>query len=125
MILDSDVVIDLLRGHPAANQWLNGLQPQPLVCGIAALEVVSGARDLVDQRKIQRFLSLFPIAWPTETDMNRALNEFLPLRLAHGVGVYDCLLAATAVGLGVPVATFNTKHYRALPGVSTVQPYQR
>ena len=32
---------------------------------------------------------------------------------------------ATATGAGEELATFNLKHFRAGPGLITVQPYQR
>ena len=55
----------------------------------------------------------------------RALNEYMPLRLAHGIGLLDAIIAATATGLGETLATFNERHYRVIPGLVTVQPYKR
>jgi predicted nucleic acid-binding protein len=37
----------------------------------------------------------------------------------------DSLIAACAVGLSAELCTFNTKHYRMVPGLKTVQPYTR
>jgi hypothetical protein len=35
------------------------------------------------------------------------------------------LIAATAIGQGATLVTFNVKHYRAIQGLSTEQPYSR
>jgi predicted nucleic acid-binding protein len=54
-----------------------------------------------------------------------AYTNYAVLRLTHGMGLLDSLVAATAAGLGEPVATFNKRHFEAVPGLVTVQPYTR
>ncbi len=75
-----------------------------------------------------RFKASFPdsvLAWPTSTDMQMALSTYVPMKISTGVGVLDAMVAATAVGRGLPVATFNQKHFVGLSGVAVVQPYFR
>jgi predicted nucleic acid-binding protein len=43
----------------------------------------------------------------------------------EGLGLLDALIAATAVGHGGVLNTFNERHYRMFPGLTTVRPYQR
>lgn len=74
---------------------------------------------------IHRFLAPFPIVWPTERGMNEALREFTRYHLSHGLGVIDALIAATAIEMGEPLATFNTRHFSAVPGLAIIQPYTR
>jgi len=38
---------------------------------------------------------------------------------------YDVLIGQTAVTLDTPLYTFNQKHYQFVPGLQTVQPYER
>jgi predicted nucleic acid-binding protein len=45
--------------------------------------------------------------------------------LQHGVMILDAMIGATAVASGLPLYTFNEKHYRAIPSLSTIQPYVR
>lgn len=33
------------------------------------------------------------------------------------------MISETAVALGLPLHTFNQKHYSAIPSLNTVQPY--
>ena len=123
--MDSDVLIDLMRRSPAAIAWFASLSARPAVSGFAAIEVTYACRDAAEMRQAQRFIEPFPIVWPSEDDLQRALSEYAPLRLSHGISAFDALVASTAVGRGLPILTFNRKHFEAIPGVITVQPYAR
>lgn len=125
MLLDTDILIDLQREDPAAVAWMDALEVLPAVSGIAALELTYGCRDGAELRQARDFLSAFEIVWPTDEDHRRALEAYAPYHLSHGVGALDALIAATAVGRGLTVATFNVRHFGRLPGVRTVQPYTR
>ena len=125
MILDADVLIDIDKKRPNALAWINSLNVLPSVSGIAALELKQGCRNSIELRQMERLLRPFDIVWPTEADMNRALVEYAVLRLTYSLGLLDSLIASTAVGLNETVATFNVRHFRAVPGLVTVQPYQR
>ena len=125
MILDTDVLIDLKRKHPPAITWLAALPAPPLVCGVAAMELLYGSWDKREQQAVQKFMTPFPLAWPTEEDMVRAYSEYVPLALAFSIGLLDTMIASTAMGLGLPLATFNVKHYSHVPDLMTVQPYKR
>lgn len=125
MILDNDILVDLIREHPAAIAWLASLPELPAASGMAAMELVTGSQHAIELRHVQRFLSVYVLVWPTETDMRRAFNEYLPLRLQYGIGLLYSLIAATANGRGEELATFNGRHFRAVPGLIVVQPYTR
>jgi hypothetical protein len=98
---------------------------EPSVAGIAAMELVAGCRDASELRGVMALLLPMRVLWPPEPDMPRALIEFMPMRLAHGLGILDALIAATAIGYGLPLATFNTRHFQHIPGLTIVQPYTR
>lgn len=42
-LLDSDVLIDVLRGHPPAVQWFAGLDELPTVPGFVVMELIQDA----------------------------------------------------------------------------------
>lgn len=123
MLLDTDVLIDALRGHPPAVAWLSGVDAPIGVPGLVAMELIQGCRDLAEQQRVDRVLRRFPTHWPTPSDCQRAYRDFSSYRLSHGVGLLDSLIAATTLGLGETLATFNAKHYRIIPGLTIVQPY--
>lgn len=125
MLLDTDALIDIERLFPAADAWLSTLPALPFVSGFAAIELLNGCHSRADHRRVERFLHPFPVLWPTEADMNFALKNLTPLRLSNGLGMIDALIAATALGRNLPLVTFNIRHFRAVPGLITVQPYVR
>src|SRR5437773_322919 len=103
MILDTDVLIDLVREHAAAAAWFASLTTMPAASGFAALELTYGCLNTVELRAVRSFLRAFTIVWPSEEDLLRAWIDYAPLHLSHGLGVMDSLIAATAVGRGVPL----------------------
>ena len=124
MILDTDVLIDIERNDPAAIAWVESLSEPPSIPGFAAMEMVQDAENLRDLRRLTTFLSSFQIVWPSEADMDRALVSFGSQRLRAGLGLVDCLIAATALGRGDELVTFNRRHYRHVPDLRIFQPYQ-
>src|SRR5690348_8615352 len=125
MLLDADVLIDLSRENPAAHAWLATLTDLPSVPCFAAMELIAGCRNAREEREAWEFLAAFEIVWPEQADLERALTAYAPLYRTHGIGVPDMLIAAVAVGRALPLATLNVRHFRAVPGLVTVQPYVR
>ena len=123
MLLDTDVIVDFLRGHPPAVAWLTALPPPIGLPGLVAMELIQGCRDLVEQQRVERELRRFGLSWPTLADCQRAYHDFSAYRLSQGLGLLDALIAHTAVGLKEPLATFNVKHYRPINGLQIIQPY--
>jgi predicted nucleic acid-binding protein len=124
MILDSDILIDVLRGHKAAVDWLAGQNHKLTISGIAAIEVAYGSTNSSGLQTARRLIDLFAVEWPTAVDMQAAF-AFAALHLSDGIDSPDAITAAVALRLGVPVATFNSKHFQAFPGLTVVQPYER
>jgi hypothetical protein len=124
-ILDTDILIDIQRGHPQAIAWFASLTELPSVPGIVVMELIQGAKNMQQVRQALRLVAPLPVVWPTEVDCNRALSDFASYHLAHGLGLIDSLIAACAIGLSAKLCTFNVKHYKAVPGLTLEQPYAR
>ncbi len=126
IFLDTDVLIDYQRGLPAAATWLRESASQPFaIPGIVAMELVAGCRDKEDLRITQAFLMRFNIVWSDALDMAYAYELLTTYRLAHGVGIPDCLVAAMVVQRDATLLTFNLKHYHMFPGLDIQEPYVR
>lgn len=125
LLLDTDVLIDVQRGHKPALAWFSGLADVPSVPGFVVMELIQGAHDAKQVRAAQKLTAPLPVVWPTEADRARALADFTTLHLSHGLGLLDAVIAACAVGLGAELCTFNDKHYKLVQGLTTLQPYKR
>lgn len=125
MLLESDILIDILRKHPPTLQWFASLRRFPPISGVAALELAHGALDKQEHARIKQFLSSFPTHWPEPADLQAAYDNHAVTRLSHGIEVMDSITSAMAIRLGLPVATFNDRHFKAITGLTTIQPYTR
>ncbi len=124
-VLDTDVLIDIQRGHAPALAWFASLTELPSVPGIVVMELIQDAQNAQQVRKALKLVAPLPIVWSSEADCNRALSDFTAYHLSHGLGLLDSLIAACAIGLSATLCTFNIKHYRNVPGLLLKQPYTR
>jgi predicted nucleic acid-binding protein len=126
ILVDTDVMIDVLRRHEPALAWLRSLGEQALgISGLVAMELMQGCRNRNEQRRVATLLRPYVLYWPNEVACKQAYDDFASYYLSHGLGILDALIAATAVSSNAVLATFNDKHYRVVSGLRTVQPYGR
>jgi predicted nucleic acid-binding protein len=57
--------------------------------------------------------------------MHHALTEYARLHLSHGLGIMDALIASAAIGHELQILTFDRRHFKAIPGLLTIQLYER
>jgi len=124
-LLDTDILIDIQRGHAPALAWFSGLTELPQVPGFVVMELIQDAQNIQQVRDVLRLVAPLPVVWPTALDCQRALGDFVAYHLSHGLGLLDSLIAATAIGLSGSLCTFNVKHYRVVPGLVLEEPYAR
>ena len=110
---DTDIMIDILREHPPAVEWLRSLGEEEVrLSGFVCAELLQGCRNKNEQRRVATLTSKYVVVWPANETANRALRVFTQFHLSDGLGIIDALIAQEAVDLGVALSTFNTKHYR-------------
>jgi predicted nucleic acid-binding protein len=124
-LLDTDILIDIQRGHAPAITWFAGLDELLLVSGFTVMELIQDAPSVQHVRKALKLVAPFPVVWPTEAECGCALADFATYHLSHGLGLLDALIAACAIGRSATLCTFNVKHYAAISGLATEQPYSR
>jgi predicted nucleic acid-binding protein len=112
-LLDSTVLIDALRGRPAAERIreLRDVGQVPWTCAINIEEIVRGAFAR-EEDAIRRFLGALRLAPLGREEAERA-GRWRRRYAGEGLTLSqsDCLIAAAAVSAGVPVATGNPKHF--------------
>ncbi|MBA2529128.1 MAG: type II toxin-antitoxin system VapC family toxin [Euzebyales bacterium] len=113
VLLDTTVLIDALRGRPAAQRLL-GLRTagdQPCVCAINAEEVRRGLRQHEQEvaRRLLDGLRTVPLTlregWQAGQWRQRFAARGTTLNQA------DCLIAAAALTVGARLATGNPRHF--------------
>jgi len=124
-LVDSDVLIQLLRKDPKARAWFASQTELPDVPGFVAMELKFGCENLRDLAAVRRLLRPLAIVWPSQVACAHANSIYGPARLSHSLGILDALIAATALENQATLYTFNVKHFVAVPGLDVQVPYIR
>ncbi len=123
-LLDSDILIDFLRGRAGAWSLLARLQASgeaPLISTVSVAEILAGARR-GEEEATERLLAVLEKI-PVSENVARAAGSFLRVyQRSHGLELGDALVAATALAVGATLVTRNTKHY-PMPQVEVMRPY--
>lgn len=118
ILVDSDVLIEHLRGKDAARDWLvNARQSSgPLAISVVSLAEVAGGMRPPERREVMRLLGSMHRFKVTEQVAWRAATLMQEYRRSHtGIGLGDYLIAATALTEGLDLATLNIRHYPMFP----------
>lgn len=109
VLLDSTVLLDALRGRPAADRvrQMRRVGDEPWVCAISVEEIWRGARP--DEEPIMRRLFRGLRCAPLGVAEGERAGQWRRELAASGVTVHqaDCLIAAAALAIGGRLATGN------------------
>jgi predicted nucleic acid-binding protein len=118
VLIDSDVLIWHARGNTRAAAAIKNA-PDWYISAVSYMELVQGCRNKTELKAMQKafksgeadVLSITPAI----SDTACVLVE--RYALSHSVHMADALIAATALGHGLPLLTANTKHFSAIEGL--------
>jgi len=123
LLLDTTVLIDIFKEDASAVNWAR--QNQALRIGIPLIvwmEVIDGARDSREQRRLYEGLNAYRVVYLDEGDQEQAKVWLRAYSLSHDIGSFDCLIAATAVRMGKPLYTLDSD-FSIIPSLQTIRPY--
>jgi hypothetical protein len=123
LLLDTDVLIDYLRGREESVAYVEGLTAQLYISSVTVAELYAGVREGAERVKLDAFIGAFAIV-PVEREI--AVKGGLYRRdfgKSHNVGLADALIAATAERKQATLVTLNKKHFPMLNDVTV--PYQK
>lgn len=113
LLLDSTVLIDALRGRPAAERLraLRRVGVEPWVSAVSVEEIWRGLRTDEEPaaRRLVQALRTAPLGAIEGRRAGRWRRDFA----ADGITLHqaDCLIAAAAVGVGAALATANVDDF--------------
>jgi len=126
LLLDTDVMIDVLRRYPPALSWLKSVSDiQIALPCFVVMELIQGCKDKQEQERLKKSIEQFDTVYPEKETCQEAVNTFAMFYLSNGIGIIDSLIGQLAVDIGVPLCTFNKKHYEVIPGIDVRLPYKR
>ena len=122
-LIDTDILIEYLRGSEPATEFLEGLDGDLVISAISVAELFSGAMGSEELAALDQFMLAFEVI-PVDEQLARQggilRQEYHP---SHGTGLADALIAASAMAGGAELPTFNKRHYPMVEGVRV--PYRR
>lgn len=96
-LIDSNVLIDVSRGNPAAIKYVDSLVEPWALSQVTAMELIVGARDKRELATIDSFLAQYPVVPLSESIGAEAYRLLKTYAKSHGLHVFDSLVAATAI----------------------------
>jgi len=123
LLLDTDVLIEYLRGREEAIEYLEELTSDLYLSVISVAELFAGVKSDEEERSLQQFFLAFVVLPVTERVARRGGLYRRDFRPSHGSGLADALIAATADENGASLVTFNRRHFPMISSVTV--PYER
>lgn len=110
-LLDTDIIIDFLRGKTEAVNYVKTFVNNTVISTISVAELYAGVRGSTERKELDDFLGLFPII-PVSFEIAQMgglyKQEYFK---SHGIGLADAIIAATAYKNLLEIKTLNIKHF--------------
>ena len=121
MLVDTDVLIWLLRGRGSAKAAIEAC-PSVELSAITYMELLQGTRSNAELRKLRQTIrrSDWRILPLTEAIGHRATSYIERFGLSHGLRLADALIAASTVEAGGALLTGNARRYRRIGEMQVV-----
>jgi len=126
IILDTDIMIDILREYKPAIKWLNLLKDEEIILpGFVIMELIQGCSNKKEMKKLRDEIEKYQVTWPLPEVYNKALKIFTDYYISYKIGILDTIIGQMAVELNLPLYTFNKRHYKAIPKLKIIEPYKK
>ncbi len=123
VLLDSDILIDLLRGYAPARAYFKQIEAGAIRAAISTITVTELASGRMsgpnEEVRVKRLLGLLEIL-DLNFDTAWRAGE---IRRRHQTPFADAVIAATAIGENLPLFTKNLKHFQHITELTIQQPY--
>lgn len=111
VVFDTSILIDVLRGDPAALGYVRGVTDVPTCSEVTRIEVARGLRsgERTSAEQLFRTLHWVPLDEPIARragELGRRWDRHRP-----GISLADLVIAATAEQVDAELATANVRHF--------------
>ena len=117
LLVDTDVMVDFLRGHALATTLLMDNSERIILSSIVAAELYAGVKGNVELATLDKLLSVFRVI-PVSSEIAKEGGILKrDYSKSHGIGLADAIVAATALSEKADLKTLNIKHYPMFKGL--------
>jgi hypothetical protein len=123
-LVDTDVIVDHLRGIEEARDFLRRVERGELegyFSTITEAELFSGKKmeSKAKQRKVSNLLGIMKRV-PVNSLIARRAGE---IKRRYGVPLPNAIIAATALRMKAKISTKNVKHFEGIEDITILEPY--
>jgi predicted nucleic acid-binding protein len=117
-LLDTDVLVDFLRGYKKAVTFVHANSSRIILSAIVVAELYAGIRGEAELAALENFVSLFRVIPVTSEIAKRGGLYKRDYGKSHGIGLADAIIAATREAENADLKTLNSKHYPMIKGLT-------
>ncbi len=117
ILVDTDVMVDYLRGRDKATRFLKKHGARAILSSITVAELYAGVKGNEEESTLDNIVSLFQVVSVTPEIAKAGGLLKRDFGKSHGVGLADAIVAATALTANADLATLNVKHFPMLAGL--------
>ena len=123
ILVDTDIIIDYLRGQPHAAGLLKEHAAEISFSVITFAEVLAGVLSNEEEKDVLALFGAFPLL-PVSAEIASQAGRFMrTFRKSHGIELPDALIAGTCAHYKLELFTLNVKHYPMLKNLAP--PYRK
>lgn len=117
VLLDTTILIDVLRGDSRAVDLLNALTEPPMSSEICRLELLQGLRqhEFTAAHMLIDLIEWYPVVEPVTTLAGELGRRWRPSH--SGIDAADLIVAATTQLTSARLATLNVRHFPMFEGL--------
>lgn len=117
ILVDTDVLVDFLRGYNKAVTFVDKYASQIILSPIVVAELYAGAKGNDEISVLDDFISLFRVM-PLTSEIAKLGGLYKrDFGKSHGIGLADAIIAATTTSEKANLKTLNVKHYPMFSGL--------
>jgi hypothetical protein len=117
ILVDTNILVDQLRGLPVAVQFGKTLPKDAAISAVTVSELFAGVRSAQQREKVKSLVESYRIL-PFDASSAELAGDFLQkFRKSHSLNISDAAIAATARIHELMLVTLNTKHFPMFPGL--------
>ena len=110
-VVDTDVMIDFLRGYHSAIDLFREFAESISFSTITVAEIFCGIKNEQESMEVERLFDIFPVKEPS-LEIAKTAGKFVQqYRASHSLQIPDAIIAATCIQNNSQLITLNVKHY--------------
>ena len=112
ILLDTNILIEILKGNQKTIQQVESLHTTLYVSSITVMELYYGALNKAEIKRLEKFIMLFTVLHIDKEISIRSAELIKVYAKSHTLDIPDSLIAATALEKELTLFTYNTKDFK-------------